>query len=214
MTDYRRNQVRGRIDDTLPQRGFHSALADPASADFPDHALHVLTMAQRTADEHLQAVQATADRIRADAVAAAEEVARDADAHAENIRDEAEKVLAEARATAEQTAREAQELADETQRNARRILSEARAQAERVDVEARAKADEMAHEARRRYDAVIGELHANREAYQQQIEALENFDHEYRARLIGFMQSQMRALWADNPELDDAQIPPPDSPAS
>jgi hypothetical protein len=37
---------------------------------------------------------------------------------------------------------------------------------------------------------VVGSLAARREALQQQIEALERFDREYRARLQAFMQSQ------------------------
>jgi vacuolar-type H+-ATPase subunit E/Vma4 len=204
MTDYRRNRVRARIDETLPRRGaHHSAQADPPSTDFPDHALHVLTMAQRTADEHLQAVQAAAEGIRADALAAAEKIAREADARLGNARHEADTIISDARAAAEQMARDAQQLTDETQRTARRILSDARAQAERADAEARASAEELRQEARRRYDSVIGELHANREAYQHQIEALEQFDHEYRARLTAFMQTQLRALWVDQPQVDD-----------
>ena len=211
MTDYRISRGSARIDEAPPQRGAqHNAMLGRSAADFPDHALHVLTMAQRTADEHLQAVQVSADRIRAEALADAEEVARDADTHAENARQEAEKILTEARTAAEQAAREASELTAETERNARKILAEAQAQAERAEVEARANAEELRQEARRRYDAVIGELHANREAYQQQIEALEQFDHEYRARLTAFMQSQMRALWADQPQVDDESIETPE----
>jgi hypothetical protein len=48
---------------------------------------------------------------------------------------------------------------------------------------------------------------------QQQIEALELFDREYRARLTAFMQGQLRALWVDQPqvdgELEQADVQPP-----
>jgi hypothetical protein len=48
----------------------------------------------------------------------------------------------------------------------------------------------------------VGGLTAKRQALQQQIEALENFDHEYRSRLTAFMQQQMRALWVGQPEVE------------
>ena len=66
----------------------------------------------------------------------------------------------------------------------------------------------MRQQAQRRYDDVVGSLGAKREALQQQIEALEQFDREYRNRLLGFMQKQMRALWADQPDApDEVEIP-------
>ena len=48
---------------------------------------------------------------------------------------------------------------------------------------------------------MVGSLAGKREALQEQIEALEQFDREYRARLQTFMQGQLRALWADQPQV-------------
>jgi cell division septum initiation protein DivIVA len=167
----------------------------------PDQALQVLAMAQRTADEHVRSAHQHADKIHADAVAAAEQIAHDADTHAQNMRREADTVLAEARATAEQAAREAQARVEEAQRNADRIVSKAQAQAEAIADNAHQNAEEMMQQAQRRYDDVVGSLAAKRETLQQQIEALERFDREYRARLTAFMQGQLRALWADQPQV-------------
>src|SRR5512133_3193683 len=53
-----------------------------------------------------------------------------------------------------------------------------------------------------------GSLAGKREALPQQIEALQEFEREYRARLLTFMQAQLRALWVDEPHVD-AEIEPP-----
>ena len=56
------------------------------------------------------------------------------------------------------------------------------------------------------------DLATKREALQQQIEALEQFDREYRSRLTTFMQNQLRALWVDEPQVS-AEIGQPESAA-
>ncbi|NJC84479.1 hypothetical protein HC030_18210 [Planosporangium mesophilum] len=196
-----------------------AAAEDPLGAPPTNQALHVLTMAQRTAEEHVRIAHQQADKIRADALAAAEQIARDADTHAQNVRREAETALAEARAAAERAIREAQTRVEEAQRNAEGITAQARAQAEAIAVNAEQNAEELQQQARRRYDDVVGSLATRREGLQQQIEALERFDREYRARLTSFMQNQLRALWVDQPqvtgELDepDAELPAEPVPA-
>jgi cell division septum initiation protein DivIVA len=193
------------VDSTAAE---HSLVApDP---NVPNQALQVLAMAQRTAEEHLHRAHREADKIRADAVAAAEQIARDADVHAQNVRREADKVIAEARATAEHAAREAQTRVGESQRNADSIASKARTQAEAIAADAEHNAEELKQQAQRRYDDVVGSLGAKREALQQQIEILERFDREYRARLMAFMQGQLRALWVDQPQVTGE----PDDPSS
>ncbi|SDZ15848.1 hypothetical protein SAMN05444365_10676 [Micromonospora pattaloongensis] len=178
-----------------------------------NQALQVLTMAQRTAEEHVSTAHRQADKIRADAAAAAEQIARDAEAHAQSVRREADKVLAEARAAAEQAAREAQAQVQKAQRDAEKILSEARAEAEATAAKAEQNAAELELQAQRRYDDVVGSLGAKREALQQQIEALERFDREYRGRLTAFMQGQLRALWVDQPQVTgELDQPGPESP--
>ncbi|WP_245923880.1 hypothetical protein [Paractinoplanes atraurantiacus] len=167
----------------------------------PNQALQVLTLAQRTAEEHVARAHHQADKIRTDALAAAEQIARDAQVHAHNVRREAEKILSDARAAAEQIARDSHARTEEARRNAEKILSEARSQSESVAQDAQANADHLNQQARQRYDDVVGSLGSKREALQQQIEALESFDREYRARLTTFMQGQLRALWVDQPQV-------------
>jgi cell division septum initiation protein DivIVA len=164
-------------------------------------ALQVLTLAQRTAEEHLVGARREADRICAEAGARAEQIIRDAQAHAQRRQQEAEKSLAEAHAAAGQIARDVQHHADNAQRNAEKILADARARADEMAKDAQANADELKHQARQRYEDAVGSLATRREALQQQIEALEEFDRDYRARLTAFMQNQLRALWVDEPRV-------------
>jgi cell division septum initiation protein DivIVA len=167
----------------------------------PNQALQVLTMAQRTAEEHVATAHRQADKIRTDALAAAEEIAREAQVHAHNVRREADKVLFDARAAAEQTARDAQARTADARRNADKVVEDARAHAEKMAAEAQANVEDLKLQAQRRYDDVVGSLGTKREALQQQIEALEQFDREYRARLTAFMQGQLRSLWVDQPQV-------------
>jgi len=168
----------------------------------PNQALQVLTMAQRTAEEHVAVANRQADKIRTDAQTAADQIARDAQGHAHDVRREADKVLADARAASEQAARDARERAADARLKADQIVAEAREQATAIAREAQGHAEQLKLQAQQRYDDSVGSLRAKREALQQQIEALEQFDREYRARLTSFMQNQLRALWVDRPQVD------------
>jgi cell division septum initiation protein DivIVA len=181
------------------------ALVSPPQQQPPAHpnqALQVLTLAQRTAEEHVARAHHQADKIRTDALAAAEQIARDAQVHAHNVRREADKVLTDARAASEQVARDSHARTEEARRSADKIVTDARAQAEQIVSEARAGSEHLSLQARQRYDDVVGSLGTKREALQNQIEALEHFDREYRSRLTAFMQHQLRALWVDQPQMN------------
>ena len=171
-----------------------------------NQALQVLTLAQRTAEEHVARAHHQADKVRTDALAAAEQIARDAQAHAHNVRREAEKILTDARAAAEQIARDSHARTEEARHAAETIVSDARAQAGQIVDEARANAEHLSVQARQRYDDVVGSLGSRRESLQEQIEALEQFHGDYRARLISFMQGQLWALWVDKPQVS-ADLP-------
>jgi cell division septum initiation protein DivIVA len=179
----------------------------------PNQALQVLTMAQRTAEEHIARAHHQADKIHSDAVASAEQMGREAMQHAHGVRREADKVLADARQAAERGATDAEARTDEARRNAEKIVADARATAAKIAGEAEAGAEQLGAQAKQRYDDVVGSLVVKREALQEQIEALERFDREYRARLTSFMQGQMRALWADRPELTGDPEPAGDAAA-
>ena len=201
MTDNRMNRVKVMLGG-VPGEGETTEHALVAPREFPNQALQVLTMAQRTAEEHVATAHHQADKIRTDALAAAEQTAREAEQHAHNVRREADKVLFEARKTVEQSDREAHARAEHAQRNAGQIEAEARARAEAIVADAQANAEQLKLQAQRRYEDVVGSLGTKREALQEQIEALEQFDREYRGRLTAFMQSQLRALWVDQPQVN------------
>lgn len=172
-------------------------------------ALQVLELAQRTADEHVAGAWREAEQIGTDARAKAEQIVRHAEAHAQARQREAEQMLADAQAEAERVARDVQVHADKVTRDAEEVLSEARTKADEMAMNAQASAEELNRQASQRYDDVVGSLAAKREALQGQIEALEMFDGEYRARLTSFMQHQLRALWVDQPRVGAEEVEQP-----
>jgi vacuolar-type H+-ATPase subunit H len=197
--------------DTAPTEQIEipaDAMADPNAQR---QALQVLTLAQRTADEHLAGANRQADKILSDARARAEEIVKEAAAHANELRHEADRAQANAHAAAEQIGRDAQVHADNTRKNADKVLGDARSRAEEIAKEAQANADELKDQAQQRYQDVVGSLATKREALQQQIEALEQFDRDYRSRLQTFMQNQLRALWIDQPQVVGPDLDLPDS---
>ena len=214
MSDNRmKDRVKVLLNGTSDSQTSEHAVVPPAAAApaagggqqpgaHPNQALQVLTLAQRTAEEHVARAHHQADKIRTDALAAAEQIARDAQVHAHNVRREADKILADARAAAEQIARDSHARTEEARRNAEKIVADARSQAEQIGEDAQANADHLNLQARQRYDDVVGSLGTKRESLQQQIEALEQFDREYRSRLTSFMQGQLRALWVDQPQVN------------
>ena len=214
MTD---SQVKDRVKEVLAGLSEDSKTSEHPMVNLgpipPNQALQVLTLAQRTAEEHVAIAHRHADKIRTDAQAAADQVARDAQAHAHTVRSEADKVLADARAASEQAARDARAKADDAQRSADLIVAKARATAESITDEAKGHAEQLRQQAQQRYDDSVGSLRAKREALQQQIEALEVFDREYRSRLTSFMQGQLRALWVDQPQAGELEVPGPPVPA-
>jgi vacuolar-type H+-ATPase subunit H len=196
-----KDRVKGIIAGTAPDNVVPDPKAVHSDPTAPRQALQVLTLAQRTAEEHVAHAHHDADKIKDDARAAAEQIVRDAQANAHTLRREAEKVLSDARAAAEKIAQDAQTHADDTKSNAEKILADARAAADATAADAQENADNLKLQAEQRYEDIVGGLAAKREALQQQIEALEHFDRDYRARLTTFMQGQLRALWVDQPHV-------------
>jgi cell division septum initiation protein DivIVA len=203
VTDNLKGRVKGLLGSVPGAIEAPEAQTDvPSDPEAQRQALQVLTLAQRTADEHVASAQRQADKICAEAHAKAEQIVREAQTHAHGVRREADKALTEARAKAAQIAREAQAQGDNARRNAEKALADAGAKAEEIVKNAQENADELKHQAQQRYEDVVGGLATKREALQRQIEALEQFDRDYRARLTTFMQAQLRALWVDEPHVD------------
>jgi hypothetical protein len=136
---------------------------------------------------------------------------RDAQAKADEVRSTADKALADARARAAKTAEEAEANAGRARRDGDKIVADARAQAAETAKNAQANAEGLRRQAQLRYDEMVGTLVAKRESLQQQIEALQEFDRDYRTRLLTFMQAQVRALWVEEPQVE-GEIEPPAAP--
>lgn len=90
----------------------------------------------------------------------------------------------------------AQRTADDHIVDARReadgLLADARAKADEVTGDARVKADALERDARQRHQEAMGGLDAKRTATLKHIEELENFEREYRTRLMAYLESQLR----------------------
>jgi cell division septum initiation protein DivIVA len=183
-------------------------------AGVQQQALEMLTLAQRTAEEHVAGAQRHADKLQEDARAAADQIVRDAQAQADAVRREAEQALAEGRARAAELAQEAQAHAETARREGEKIVADARTRAADIGKDAEAGSKQLMQRAELRYEEMVGNLAAKREALQQQIEALQAFDRDYRSRLLAFMQGQVRALWVDERQFDgDNEQPATSSPA-
>lgn len=180
------------------------ATATPA---LPHEALQVLTLAQRTAEDHLAAVNLQAKKVRGEAQSLAERIHLDARSYADQVRAEADKLLVEARAAAELINRDAGAQAVEIRRQAELILADARTEAARIVAGGHDHAEQLKLQAQQRYEDAVGGLSIEREALQKQIEALAVFDIDYRQRLTSLLQRQLRALWAEQPRATDPLDP-------
>lgn len=220
MTD---NRLKGRVKGLFsgpaadePMEEQEALLADPEAER---QALQVLVLARRTADEHVANAQQEASRIRTEARSKAEETARDARTVVENARQDAAQIQSAAQARAVEIAREAQHSADAAKRESDQLVAEARATATKIVETAQNRADELERDALQQYEDVVGSLEGKRAVLQRRIEALQNFDRDYRARLRKFMNSQLDALDLDehpaapdgDPDLDG---PAPRGPAA
>jgi cell division septum initiation protein DivIVA len=174
---------------------------DPA-AQVQQQALQMLTLAQRTAEEHVAGAQRYADKIQEDARAAAQRIVQDAQGQAEAIRREGQQVLSDAKARAAELAKEAQAHLEGARRDGDELVAQARARATGIAQDAQTHADRLAGQAQLRYEETVGRLAAKREALQQQIEALQEFDRDYRSHLLAFLQAHVRALWSDRPVVE------------
>lgn len=207
-----KDRVKGLLGGQLNELGEQAEhRADPTT---PEQALQVLDLAQRTADEYVANARREANRICGEGRAQAEQMIREAQAQVQALHRDAEKALVDAQAKADQVARDVQAHADRVKRDADGVLTEARTRANDMVKSAQVNADELNRQAQHRHDEVVGSLAAKREALQRQIEALEVFEREYRDRLTGFMQNQLRALWVDQPQVNTEEIEKPISPPS
>jgi DivIVA domain-containing protein len=110
----------------------------------------------------------------------------------------------------------AEQLVTEAHDSADKILSEATIKAERLEAESKAKAETLETEAQSRSERLDQEtaerrqqllsgLERDRENLASELEHLRVFEREYRSRLRGYFESQLRAL--DDDHAESVQLP-------
>jgi DivIVA domain-containing protein len=108
----------------------------------------------------------------------------------------------------------ADQLVAEAQNEADKILSEARIKSERLESDAKTKSDRLEADARSRAEKLdsetsqrrqqlFGELERDKDNLVRELEDLRAFEREYRSRLKGYFQAQLRALDGDG----EADVP-------
>ncbi|SNR35696.1 DivIVA domain-containing protein [Haloechinothrix alba] len=111
---------------------------------------------------------------------------------------ESDGMLAEARTKSEQLLSEARSKADsmvnEARTRAETMLNDARTRAETIERQSRDKAATMEREAQRKYTESMNALTAEKDALSKKIDELRTIEREYRTRLRGFLESQLREL--------------------
>ncbi|MBK1788389.1 DivIVA-like cell division protein Wag31 [Prauserella cavernicola] len=111
---------------------------------------------------------------------------------------ESDGMLAEARTKSEQLLSDARSKADsmvnEARTRAETMLNDARTRAETLERQARDKATTLDREAQRKYTETMNNLNTEKGALNKKIEELRTIEREYRTRLRGFLESQLREL--------------------
>ncbi|MFC4001997.1 DivIVA domain-containing protein [Prauserella oleivorans] len=111
---------------------------------------------------------------------------------------ESDGMLAEARTKSEQLLSDARAKADsmvnEARTRAESMLNDARTRAETLERQARDKATTLDREAQRKYTETMNNLNTEKSALNKKIEELRTIEREYRTRLRGFLESQLREL--------------------
>ncbi|GAA3568241.1 DivIVA domain-containing protein [Amycolatopsis ultiminotia] len=111
---------------------------------------------------------------------------------------ESDGMLAEARTKSEQLLSDARAKSDsmvnEARTRAETMLNDARTRAETLERQARDKATTVERESQRKYTETMNSLNAEKGALGKKIEELRTIEREYRTRLRGFLESQLREL--------------------
>jgi len=111
---------------------------------------------------------------------------------------ESDGMLAEARTKSEQLLSDARAKSDSMVNEARTrvdtMLNDARTRAETLERQARDKATTLERESQRKYTETMNSLNAEKGGLGKKIEELRTIEREYRTRLRGFLESQLREL--------------------
>ncbi|MDX6308233.1 MAG: hypothetical protein QOI06_1279 [Nocardioidaceae bacterium] len=89
---------------------------------------------------------------------------------------------------------EATRILEEAQTSAERLENEARSNAERVEADARTRSESLDSETSERRTRLLGALEQDKDALSRELEDLRTFEREYRGRLKGYFEAQLKAL--------------------
>jgi DivIVA domain-containing protein len=110
----------------------------------------------------------------------------------------AARLLEIATQNADQLVAEAQNEADkilsEAQVKSERLETDAKTKSERLEADARSRAEKLDSETSQRRQQLFGELERDKDNLARELEDLRAFEREYRSRLKGYFQAQLRAL--------------------
>src|SRR5699024_6793513 len=171
-------QQPGQEDDS---RRFASA----AAADTEQTQAHA-TLVNENGEPNVQAAkvlglaQEMADRLTAEAKTGSDGTLAEA-------RTKSAQLLADARSKADS-------MVNEARTRAETILNDARTRAETLERQARDKATTMEREAQRKYTETMNNMNTEKNGLNKKIEELRTIEREYRTRLRGFLESQLREL--------------------
>lgn len=121
------------------------------------------------------------------AVRILEKAAISADELVNEAHEQADKLTSDARAEAERVEAAAKA-------NAERVTNEAHGKASRLEADARTSADALNREVSARRVELFGKLEADREKLARDVDELRTFERDYRARLKGYFNDQLKAL--------------------
>ena len=157
-----------------------STFAAPAAEIDPDNTNNLLQLARRLHEEHVKEGVEKRDALISEGQATAARVASEAEATAA-------RVAAEAEATAAR-------IASEAEGNAARVASDAEGNAARLVNEAETTAARLVSEAEATQRAQIAKLDQERAVLEHRIDELRTFEREYRQKLKGYIEGQLRDL--------------------
>jgi DivIVA domain-containing protein len=111
---------------------------------------------------------------------------------------EADQMLSKTRTTSEQLLRQARAKADgmvtKARTRAETLLTDARTRADTLERQSREKAASLERDAARQHTEIIGSLSQEMSILEKKIDDLRAFEHEYRTRLVTYLDSQLREL--------------------
>ncbi|MEV6628478.1 DivIVA domain-containing protein [Amycolatopsis sp. NPDC051106] len=151
----------------MEQTQAHSMVGDSAEPNV--QAAKVLGLAQEMADRLTAEAKTESDGMLAEA------------------RTKSEQLLSDARAKSDSMVNEARTRVDT-------MLNDARTRAETLERQARDKATTLERESQRKYTETMNSLNAEKGGLGKKIEELRTIEREYRTRLRGFLESQLREL--------------------